>query len=583
MRRLFRCLLMCVALGGMVRGEPITPPPAEVALAGVAATVQPLATRAALDAFAQGGNAIDAAVAAGLTLGVVDGHNSGLGGGCFILIRLADGRLACLDGRETAPAAATADMFLREGKPVAALSQTGVLACGVPGAPAAYGLAVERFGRLPWKAACQAGIRHAAEGFAIDEVYARKLVNTAETLAEFPATLAIFLQPDGSPWPEGHRLVQQDLAATYRRLAEAGPDWFYAGDFAAKTAAYMEASGGLITEADFRDYRVVEREPLVSEYRGWTIVGVPPPSSGGVHVAQMLNVLGQFPGDDVQPGTVGFIHRVVEAMKLAFADRAHWLGDPAFTPVPRGLVSAGYAADLAARIDPARASHVPNHGDPPDWQSDHFEKHTTHFATADAEGNWVSVTATINTSFGSKVVVPGTGVLLNNEMDDFTAAPDTPNAFGLVGGAANAVAPGKRPLSSMTPTIVLDREREPVLSIGAAGGPTIITQVLLGLLAALDHGRSPAEALAMPRFHHQWRPDRVRIEAAAGAELVAELRRLGHEVQVVDTFGAAQMIGRAADGTIVGASDPRIPGLAAGMPVSDEREPAGAPVPTLVP
>ncbi len=565
MRRLLYCLFVFVAASGM-GAAPDAPPRAEVALAGVAATVQPLATRAALDAFSHGGNAIDAAVAAGLTLGVVDGHNSGLGGGCFMLIRLADGQLVCLDGRETAPAAATADMFLRDGKPVAALSQTGVLACGVPGAPAAYGLAVERFGRLPWKAACQAGIRHAAEGFAIDEVYARKLATTAATLAAFPATRAIFLQPDGSPWPEGHRLVQRDLAATYRRLAEAGPEWFYAGEFAAATAAYMKSSGGFLTESDFRDYRVVEREPLVSQYRGWTIVGVPPPSSGGVHVAQMLNVLAEFPEGDAQPGTVGFTHRVVEAMKLAFADRAHWLGDPAFTPVPRGLVSPDYTRGLAERIDPTRASGVPRHGDPPDWQSDHFEKHTTHFATADAEGNWVSVTATVNTSFGSKVVVPGTGVLLNNEMDDFTAAPNSPNAFGLVGGAANAVAPGKRPLSSMTPTIVLDHDGEPVLSIGAAGGPTIITQVLLGLLAALDHGLSPEEALAMPRFHHQWRPDRVRIEAAAGTELIAALRRLGHEVQVVDTFGAAQMIGRAVDGELVGASDPRIPGLAAGMP-----------------
>jgi len=253
-------------------------------------------------------------------------------------------------------------------------------------------------------------------------------------------------------------------------------------------------------------------------------------------------------------------------MKLAFADRAHWLGDPAFTAVPTGLVSESYAKGLAARIDPTKATPVPRHGEPPDWQSDHFGKHTTHFTTADDEGNWVSVTATINTPFGSKLVVPGTGVLLNNEMDDFTAAPDTPNAFGLVGGEANAVAPGKRPLSSMTPTIVLDRTGEPVFSIGAAGGPTIITQVLLGLLAALDHGMSPEQALAMPRFHHQWKPDRVRLERSAGADVAEELRRLGHEVLVVDTFGVAQAIGRGSDGRLTAASDPRIPGLAAATP-----------------
>lgn len=537
-------------------------PSAAVPVAGFAATVQPLATRAALDAFAMGGNAVDAAIAAGLTLGVVDGHNSGIGGGCFILLRLADGRLICIDGRETAPAAATREMFVRDGEAVAALSQRGPLAAGVPGAVAAYARAVEQFGRLTFAAACEAGIRHAEEGFEIDEVYARKLRNTAAELAEFPAAKAIFLQPDGSPWPEGHRLVQQDLAATYRRLAGEGPDWFYRGEFAIRTAEFMAAAGGLVTAADFRDYRTIEREPLVSRYRDWTIVGVPPPSSGGVHVAQMLNMLAEFPLADMRPGSVEFTHTLVEVMKLAFADRVQWLADPAFAPVPKGLVSPDYAASLVGRIDPARATPVPRHGDPPAWQSDHFGKHTTHFATADAEGNWVSATATINTAFGSKVVVPGTGVLLNNEMDDFTAAPNAPNAFGLVGGEANAVAPGKRPLSSMTPTIVLDRAGDPVLSIGAAGGPTIISQVVLGVVAALDFGLPPAEVLALPRFHHQWKPDRVRLEEAAGTHLADQLRALGHDVLVVDTFGAAQMIQRNSDGSFSGACDPRIPGLA---------------------
>jgi gamma-glutamyltranspeptidase/glutathione hydrolase len=571
-----------VALGLVVAclGQPAGVAAADAPVNGFAATVQPLATRAALAAFAEGGNAIDAAIAAGLTLGVVDGHNSGIGGGCFILIRLADGRLVCIDGRETAPAAASREMFLRDGRPDPALSLTGPLAVGVPGAVAAYSTAVERFGRLPLAAAFEAGIRHAEEGFAIDAVYARKLANTAAELAMFPAAKAIFLQADGSPWPEGHRLVQRDLAATYRRLAAAGPDWFYRGEFAGRTAAVMAETGGLITAADFRDYRAIDREPVVSRYRDWTIVGVPPPSSGGVHVAQMLNVLERFPLAELGPGTPEFTHTVVEAMKLAFADRAHWLGDPAFTPVPKGLVAADYAATLAGRIDPDRARHVPRHGEPPAWQSDHFHKHTTHFATADAEGNWVSITATINTAFGSKVVVPGTGVLLNNEMDDFTAAPGTPNAFGLVGGEANAIAPGKRPLSSMSPTIVLDAAGEPCLSIGAAGGPTIISQVLLGLVAALDFGLEPAEAVAQPRFHHQWRPDRVRLEAAAGSALADRLRALGHEVVVVDTFGAAQLIGRTAAGSLAGASDPRIPGLAAGL----KGEPARSrPTPAAVP
>lgn len=535
-----------------------------VGVTGFAATVHPLATRAALDALAAGGNAIDAAVAAGLTLGVVDGHNSGIGGGCFVLVRLADGRIFCIDGRETAPAAASRDMYLRDGVAVAALSRTGVLAAAVPGAVAAYAAAVERFGRLPLAAACSAGIRHAAEGFPIDAVYARKLAGTAGDLAAFPASRAVFLGPDGTPWPEGHLLVQEDLAATYRALAADGATWFYEGPFAARTAAFMQEAGGLITVDDFRDYRIVERTPLESRYRGWTIVGFPPPSSGGVHVAQMLNILDTFPAPGPEPGTPALAHRLIETMKLAFADRAHWLGDPRFVDVPAGLAAPEYARSLAARIDPARATPVPRHGDPPDWQSDHFEKHTTHFATADAEGNWVSVTATINTAFGSKVVVPGTGVLLNNEMDDFAVAPGVPNHFGLVGGEANCVAPGKRPLSSMSPTLVLDAARTPVLSVGGAGGPTIITQVLLGLVHCLDHGMSPAEALAQPRIHHQWSPDRVRLEKSAGDGFAAALRALGHEVAVQAPFGACQIIRRDADGEFDGASDPRVPGLAAG-------------------
>jgi gamma-glutamyltranspeptidase/glutathione hydrolase len=537
------------------------------AVEGYAATVHPLATRAALDALAAGGNAVDAAVAAGLTLGVVDGHNSGIGGGCFVLLRLADGRLACLDGRETAPAAATRDMFLRDGKPVAALSRTGPLASGVPGALAAYAEAVERFGRLPLAAALAAGIRHAEDGFPLDAVYARKLKATATDLAGFPASREVFLAPDGAPWPEGHVLVQKDLARTYRELARAGSAWFYRGPFAAQTAAFMQETGGLLTEADFRDYCVVERKPLVSRYRDWTIVGFPPPSSGGVHVAQMLNILAVRPPGDARPGSADFAHRVIETMKLAFADRAHWLGDPDFVDVPAGLVSADYARQLAARIDPARATPVPRHGEPPDWQSDHFHKHTTHFAAADAEGNWASITATINTAFGSKVVVPGTGVLLNDEMDDFAVAPGVPNAFGLVGGEANCVAPGKRPLSSMSPTIVLDAAGRPVMSIGAAGGPTIITQVLLGLLHSLDHGLAPGDALAQPRFHHQWKPDRVRLEETAGGDLAEALRARGHEVVVEKPFGACQIIRRGADGAFDGASDPRVPGLAAGSDV----------------
>ena len=532
---------------------------------GYAATVHPLATAAALDAMGRGGNAIDAAAAAALTLGVVDGHNSGIGGGCFFLVRLADGRTFCFDGREIAPAAASRDMYLRDGQPDGALSKTGALASGVPGALAVYSSVISRFGKLTLADALRHGILHAEEGFAIDEVYARKLEATAVDLAKFPASREIFLDADGKPLPLGGKLVQKDLAASYRALAEHGAEWFYQTVYPEKVETWMRENGGILTAADFSAFLPVEREPLVSTYRDWTVIGVPPPSSGGVHIAQMLNILENFDPATLPPGSAAFAHAVTETMKLAFADRAHWLGDPAFAKVPRGLGSKVYAKGLAQRIDPGRCTPVDTHGMPPDWQSDHFEKHTTHFTTADELGNWVSCTATINTAFGSKVIIPGTGILLNNEMDDFSIAPGTPNAFNLVGGEANAVAPGKRPLSSMSPTLVV-KDGRVVLSIGAAGGPTIISQVLLGLLACLDHGMTPTAALAQPRVHHQWEPDLLRIERGFPTDIREGLEKMGHKLETVDHFGACQIIARGPDGKLTGASDPRVPGLAAPTP-----------------
>jgi len=529
---------------------------------GYAATVQPLATRAALDAMTDGGNAIDAAVAAALTLGVVDGHNSGIGGGCFLLIHLKDGRNICIDGREIAPLAATRDMYVRDGKLDESLSKTGPLAPGVPGAIAAYSYAIKEYGRLPWKKAFTAGIRCADDGFPIDLVYARKLKATAPELALFPASRAIFLKPDGSPYLEGEILRQKDLAKSYRELAEQGAEWFYTRPFPEVTQAYMKEAGGILTAEDFATYKIKLREPLITTYHGWQIVGFPPPSSGGVHVAQMLNILENFNPAEVKPGTPEFVNRLTEVMKLAFADRAYWLGDPGFVKVPTGLFDKAYAKELAAKVTPGKVTPVPDHGTPPDWQNNYFEKHTTHFVTADAEGNWVSCTATINTAFGSKVVIPGTGILMNNEMDDFSIAPGVPNHFKLIGGEANAIAPGKRPLSSMSPTIV-EKDGKVVLAVGAAGGPTIITQTLLALLYTLDYDMTPADALALPRFHHQWSPDQLRMEKNTPPALVSQLKALGYEIELIEPFGGTQMIRKTADGKLTGASDPRVPGLAA--------------------
>ena len=529
------------------------------------ATVQPLATHAGVDAMRHGGNAIDAAVAAALTLGVVDGHNSGIGGGCFMLIRLADGRFIAIDWRETAPRAATHDMYLRDGKADTSLSQTGALAAATPGALAAYEHAVRNFGRRPLGEHLKAAAEVAEKGFVIDAVYARKLKGAAENLAKFPASRAVFLKADGTPLRGGETLKQPDLARSYRAIAEQGTGWFYEGEFAKSAGAWMKANGGILTEQDFRDYRTELREPVFTHYRGHRIASFPPPSSGGVHVAQLLNILATRDMKAMGAGSADFVHFTTEAMKLAFADRAFWLGDPAFAKVPRGLVGEDYAKVLAGKIRMDRVSGVEGHGMPERAYDEIFGKHTTHFSAVDAEGNWVACTATINTGFGSKVVVPGTGIVLNNEMDDFSAQPGVANHFGLIGAEANAVAPGKRPLSSMSPTIVL-RGDEPVLAIGAAGGPTIISQTVLAIVNVLDFGMDLPAAIAAPRFHHQWSPDELKIEERTGAPVLAELKSRGQKVSAGGAFGACNAVGRAADGKgFVGVSDPRVPGLAEGL------------------
>lgn len=530
---------------------------------GIVSSVHPLATEAGLNVLRHGGNAIDAAVAVGLTLGVVDTNNSGLGGGAFMLIRRASGEIVALDGRETAPAAATRDMYLRDGKADTALSQTGPLASGVPGALALYARAVREFGRKPLAQLIEPAAQIAADGFPIDATYARLLAATADDLRRFEGSRAIFLKPDGQPFAAGERLKQPDLARSYRAIAEQGPDWFYRGAYAAAVERWMRQNGGILTAADFRAYVVKRRNPIATTYRGHTVYGFPPPSSGGVHVAQILNILETF--DLARLGPDGERqHVIAEAMKLAFADRAHWLGDPDFANVPRGLLEKSYARTLAARIRRDRTIEVASHATPPDAEPRFFEKHTTHFSVADAEGNWVACTQTINTSFGSKVVVPGTGIMLNNQMDDFSVQPGVPNAFKLVGAEANAVAPGKRPLSSMSPTIVL-KDGRPVLALGAAGGPTIITQVVLQIIGVLDLGQPLATALAEPRIHQQWRPDELRIEASLPAAVRAGLTARGHVLQEVSRMGTSHAIGRSPDGkSFTGSADPRAGGNAAG-------------------
>ena len=524
---------------------------------GAVVTVHPLATKAAEHAFIQGGNAVDAAVAAALTLGVVDGFNSGIGGGCFMLIRKPDGTFVAIDGRETAPQKASRDMFLHDGKADPGLSRTGALAIGVPGALAAYDLAIREHGNIDLAEHLGQAAAIAEKGFALDKAYLRRLGQAVKKLRQFPDSARIFLGPDGNAWPSGHSLKQPDLARSYRKIARHPTDWFYRGPFALKIEEWMLANGGLISRADLAAYKARRREPVRSTYRGFEIVGFPPPSSGGVHVAQILNILETFDLRSMPPNSPRFVHHVAEAMRLAFADRAHWLGDADFAPVPKGLASKKYASELARRIHPDKVTNVERHSTPPDADTNLFGKHTTHFSATDSDGWWVACTATVNTTFGSGVVLPGTGIVMNNEMDDFSAQPGTPNAFGLIGAEANAVAPGKRPLSSMSPTIVL-RDGKPVFTVGAAGGPTIISQAVLAIIHFIDHGMTPAKALGQARFHHQWKPNRLLVEKALGKATIDALRNMGHTIKVTDSIGAAQALGLGQAGRpFTGAADPR--------------------------
>ncbi len=528
-----------------------------------AATVQPLATDAAVNAIRHGGNAIDAAVAAGLTLGVVDGHNSGIGGGCFLVIRAADGAITCIDGREMAPSKASRDMYVIDGKLNQEASKTGALASGIPGALRAYDLALKKHGKLKLADLLLPAAEIAEKGFLIDAVYARKIAGMASQLKLFPATAAIFFKADGTPLKQGDLLVQKDLAKTYRAIAGHGIEWFYEGEYAQKTEAWMKANGGIITAADFAGYKAVEREPVRANYRGYDIVAMPPPSSGGVHVAEILNILEHFPIRHFRASSR--VHVITEAMKLAFADRAYWLGDPDFAKVPRGLVDPEYAKKLVEKINLDQATPVPAHGMPPHWEGDIFGKHTTHLSTADAEGNWVALNQTINTAFGSKVIIPGTGVLLNDEMDDFAVQPGVPNAFKLIGAEANSIAPGKRPLSSMSPTLVF-KDGQPILTVGAAGGPTIITQTLLLISNVIDQGMEPNEALKQPRFHQQWTPDELKIETTFDAETLQRVEAFGHKLERSSGFGACQCVmWDAQRKLLVPAHDPRVPGKADGL------------------
>ena len=532
-------LLLMVFTGSSVAQEArrgvYVPPAADTihpvtAAHGMVVAQEKLSAHIGRDVLAQGGNAVDAAVATGFAMAVSYPRAGNIGGGGFMVIHLANGKDIAIDYRETAPAAATRDMFLgADGKPDPAKSRDSALGIGVPGTVAGLTLALEKYGSGKFTLAqlLQPAIALARDGFIVTDDIADTLPGWHKRLARWPTAAKIFSRADGSPLREGDRLIQTDLAATLESIAAQGARGFYEGPVAEKLTKGIQDAGGIITGDDLKSYQVVEREPMRGSYRGYDIVAMPLPSSGGVVLLETLNILEGFPMHDLKQGSVPSLHLLIEAMKRAYADRSRFLGDPAFVDAPVArLTSKAYASQQRASISTDRATPW---GDMLPLKQPHEGSNTTHFSVVDSAGNAVSNTYTLNFSYGLGLVAEGTGVLLNNELDDFTAAPGASNAYGLVGFAANLPGPGKRPLSSMSPTIVL-KDGKPVLVTGSPGGSRIISTVLQVIVNVLDYHMNVATAVDTLRLHHQWLPDEVRVERGFSEDVLAGLKAKGHRI-----------------------------------------------------
>ena len=534
---------------------------------GMVVTAGEQASEAGLAMLRQGGTAVDAAVAASFAISVIRPQSTGIGGGGFFLLYLAKKKeTIAIDFRERAPLAATRDMFIRDGKAVPELSRNGPLAVAVPGVIAGLVDIQKKYGTLPLTNVIAPAIRLADEGFPVYPQLAEAIRYRAKLLGDSPATRAIYFRED-LPLGEGELLVQKDLAKTLRAIARKGKNAFYKGEVAKAIVAEMEARGGLMTQEDLDKYQVVYRIPVMSTFSGAQIHAMPPPSSGGVLITQMLKVLSGFPLQQIGFHTPKGIHLLTETLRLAFRDRAQYLGDPDFAEVPvTMLASEKYATEQRAKIDQAKAT--PSNAVPATPAGKIESTSTTHLSVVDKNGNAVATTQTVNLYFGSGIMVPGTGILLNNEMDDFSAQPMNPNAFGLIGVTdANMIAPRKTPLSSMTPTIVT-KNGKVILITGSPGGSRIISSTLQILLNTLAYDMSLPEAMFAPRIHHQWFPDELQLEIQKGEEpegLTVALRQMGHTVKPVEAnndgrhmFGNVQAIHvDAASGLITGVSDPR--------------------------
>lgn len=532
---------------------------------GMVTSAHRLASDVGVSVLKAGGNAIDAACAVGLALAVVYPAAGNLGGGGFMMVRLANGKSVAIDYRESAPAAASAKMYQDSGGNVLTQdSLVGFRASGVPGTVAGLALAQRKYGKLRWRDVVEPARQLASDGFVISKALASSF--HAPNLAKDLESRRVF-QNDGNYLKAGDIFRQPQLADTLKRIEDQGPSDFYKGKTAHLIASAMSGKG-LITLKDLQSYRPVERRPIEGTYRGYQVITMPPPSSGGIAVVEMLNILERFPISKLGFDTESTDHLLVETMRRAFADRAEFLGDPDFVKIPqKGLLSKSYAAKLSLGIDPSKASTSAaiGHGNPAVYES----SETTHFSVVDADGNAVSNTYTLNFGFGSGVTIPGAGFLMNDEMDDFTSKPGVPNGFGLIQGESNAIAAHKRPLSSMTPTFLV-KNGKLAMVIGSPGGPTIITTVLQVILNVVDHNMNIAEAIAAPRIHHQWLPDEIQAETGSVREpVLSGLTAKGHKFHL-NSRGSGQSWGDAEGimidprtGARLGASDPRSSNAAA--------------------
>jgi gamma-glutamyltranspeptidase/glutathione hydrolase len=555
----------------------------ELSSRGMVASPHALATEAGLTMLKRGGNAVDAAVAVAFAISVTLPYSAGIGGGGFLLFHEGKtGEISALDFRERAPLAASRDMYVDEDGQVKKGAPTdGHLSVAVPGTVAGLFEVHHARGKLPWRDVVAPAIALAHDGFVVSELYEGFAEWRREPLEANAAARAIFLKPDGSAFQRGELLVQRDLAETLRRIAR-DPSDFYEGKIAYAIVDDMTKNGGLVTLEDLKSYRPVWRAPVCGTYRGHRVCSMPPPSSGGVHIVQMLNML--EPTDIGANGwhSVDSMHVMAEVMRTAYADRATHLGDPAFVSVPvRGLTDRTYADERRREIplDRARKSTDVKAGSKdrltrpvtvgPKEPAMMGKKtrdespNTSHLTVVDGEMNAVSLTFTVNYGFGSGVVAPGTGILLNDEMDDFSSAPGQPNAYGLIGGEANAIAPAKIPLSSMTPTIVT-KDGQFAFATGSPGGSTIITTSLQVVVNVIDHGLDARAAVAAPRMHHQWMPDELKVERGHDVGTLEALRKHGHTVVETENWGNASCIKRRPDGTLEGSADPRGEGTALG-------------------